>query len=107
MIHVDDLVRAMLFLANDDRANGEIFIVTDGKAHSSHEIYNAMRVALNKAPCGWSIPISIFNIISLMGESFKYKIEKLLGDECYSSNKLYSLGFRVTKSLDEMKKTSF
>jgi nucleoside-diphosphate-sugar epimerase len=31
MIHVDDLVRAILLVAEDKRANGEIFIATDGK----------------------------------------------------------------------------
>ena len=30
MIHVDDLVRALLLVAGDDRANGEIYIATDG-----------------------------------------------------------------------------
>ena len=31
MIHVDDLVRVLLLVAKDERANGEIFIATDGK----------------------------------------------------------------------------
>ena len=42
MIHVDDLVRAILLVAEDKRANGEIFIATDGAPYSSREIYNAM-----------------------------------------------------------------
>ena len=107
MIHVDDLVRAIFFLAEDDRANGEIFIATDGKPYSSREIYNSMRGILNKRPCNWSVPIFLFNIISLMSERLKYKIHKLLGDDCYSSNKLFNLGFRTKKSLDKMNKTSF
>jgi len=35
MIHVDDLVRAILLVAKDECANGEIFIATDGTPHSS------------------------------------------------------------------------
>ena len=42
-----------------------------------------------------------------MSERLKYKIHKLLGDDCYSSNKLFNLGFRTKKSLDKMNKTSF
>ncbi|MDA9030991.1 NAD-dependent epimerase/dehydratase family protein, partial [Candidatus Pseudothioglobus singularis] len=42
MIHVDDLVRAILLLVDDERTNGEIFIATDGTPYSSREIYNAL-----------------------------------------------------------------
>ena len=34
LIHVDDLVRALVMVAGDDRADGEIFIATDGVLHS-------------------------------------------------------------------------
>ena len=42
MIHVDDLVRAILMVAEDNRTDREIFIATDGKLYSSREIYNTM-----------------------------------------------------------------
>ncbi len=107
MIHVDDLVRAILLLAEDERANGEIFIATDGNSYSSREIYDTICGALGKTPYRWSMPIFLFDIASLMGKKYKYKIHKLLGNECYSSNKLYGLGFRVKNSLSEINKTSF
>jgi UDP-glucose 4-epimerase len=102
MIHVDDLVRAILLVANDDRANGEIFIATDGISHSSREIYNAMCSALGKSIPKWSMPKILFDIVSLVSPRIKYKINKLLGDECYSSKKLEKLGFRVQKTLMDM-----
>jgi UDP-glucose 4-epimerase len=83
MIHVDDLVRAILLVADDDRANGEIFIAADGTPYSSRDIYNAMCNVLGK-----SIP-------------------KLLGDECYSSKKLEKLGFKAQKILRDMNETDF
>jgi UDP-glucose 4-epimerase len=107
MIHVDDLVLAIFLVANDDRTNGEIFIVTDGAPHSSREIYNAMCRALNKSIPKWSIPKLLFDMASLINPRIKYKLNKLLGDECYSSAKLESLGFKAQKTLKDMNETDF
>ena len=107
MIHVDDLVRAILLVADDDRANGEIFIATDGIPHSSRYIYNAMCSALDKSIPKWSVPKTLFDIASLVSSQIKYKINKLLGDECYSSAKLEALGFKAKKSLKDMNETDF
>jgi UDP-glucose 4-epimerase len=107
MIHVDDLVRALLLVANDDRANGEIFIATDGKAHSSREIYKAMCGLLGKSVPQWSVPKLVFDFAALMSNRLKYNVDKLLGDEFYSSEKLQAFGFKVQRSLSEMNETSF
>lgn len=107
MIHVDDLVRAILLVAEDKRANGEIFIATDGTPHSSRYIYNAMCSALDKSIPKWSIPKILFDMASLINPRIKYKLNKLLGDECYSSAKLEALGFKAKKTLKDMNETSF
>jgi len=107
MIHVDDLVRVILLVADDDRANGEIFIATDGVPHSSREIYNAMCSALDKSIPKWSVPKLLFGMASLISPRIKYKLNKLLGDECYSSAKLETLGFKAKKSLKDMNETDF
>ena len=107
MIHVDDLVLAIVFVADDDRANGEIFIATDGTPHSSREIYNAMCSALDKSIPKWSVPKFLFDMASLASPRIKYKLNKLLGDECYSSAKLEALGFKAQKTLKDMNETSF
>ena len=107
MIHVDDLVRAILLVAEDKRANGGIFIATDGTPHSSRDIYNAMCSALDKSIPKWSIPKILFDMVSLVSPRIKYKLNKLLGDECYSSAKLEALGFKAKKTLKDMNETSF
>jgi UDP-glucose 4-epimerase len=107
MIHVDDLVRVILLVAKDERANGEIFIATDGTPYSSREIYNTMCSVTGGSIPKWSMPKSLFYIASLMGPSIKYKVNKLLGDECYSSAKLEALGFKAKKSLKDMNETDF
>jgi len=107
MIHVDDLVRAILLVVKDKRANGEIFIATDGIPHSSREIYNAMCNVLGKSIPKWSVPKFLFDMISLINPRIKYKVDKLLGNECYSSEKLEKLGFRAQRVLKEMNETNF
>ena len=107
MIHVDDLVRAILLVAIDKRANGEIIIATDGTPHSSREIYNAMCSVTGKSIRKWSVPKTLFDLASLASPWIKYKINKLLGDEYYSSVKLAALGFKAKKSLKDMNETDF
>ena len=102
MIHVDDLVRALLLVANDERANGEIFIATDGQPYSSREIYEDMCHVLGKPVPQWSVPKSFFDLAGSVSSRIRYKVDKLLGDECYSSEKLQALGFKAEKSLREM-----
>jgi len=107
MIHVDDLVRAILLIAEDKRANGEVFIATDGVPHSSREICDVMYGAVGKSIPKWRVPKILFDLASLVSPHIKYKINKLLGDECYSSAKLEALGFKAKKSLKDMNETDF
>jgi UDP-glucose 4-epimerase len=107
MIHVDDLVQAILLVAEDRRANGEIFIATDGAPHSSRDIYNAMCNVVGRSIPKWSMPKILFDLASMASPRIKYKINKLLGDECYSSTKLEALGFKAKKSLKDMNETDF
>jgi len=44
---------------------------------------------------------------SLINPRIKYKLNKLLGDECYSSTKLEALGFKAQKTLKDMNETDF
>ena len=107
MIHVNDLVRAIMLVAKDDRANGEIFIVTDGKPYSSRDIYKAMCNIAGKTVPKWNVPRFIFDIVAKINPKIKYKLDKLFGDECYTSAKIEALGFRAKKTLKDMNKTSF
>ena len=107
MIHVDDLVYALLLVANDENANGEIFIATDGQSYSSREIYEAMCCVLGKSVPQWSVPKSFFDIFALVHPRAKDKVNKLLGDDYYSSEKLQSLGFKPNFSIFEMGEENF
>ncbi|MET0046294.1 MAG: NAD-dependent epimerase/dehydratase family protein [Sedimenticola sp.] len=107
MIHVDDLVRSLQFIAGHELSRGEIFIATDGMQYSSREIYETLCRILNKNPGSWSVPKRVFDFLGYFSPNARYKFDKLFGDECYSSEKLQSFGFRPRHTLIEMKKSSF
>jgi len=107
MIHVDDLVRALVFVAENKQANGQIFIATDGIPHSSREIYEAICYSMNKAPRGWFVPKFAFGLMGIMSSKIRFKVDKLLGNECYSSAKLEALGFKADKELIDIARSDF
>ena len=108
MIHIDDLVRAILLVDNDSRSNGEIFTISDGREYSSYEIYNELCNASGKSIPKWRVPEVLFRIVSLVGsKTIKQKIEKLLGNEYCPSSKIKTLGFEAKKSLKDINETSF
>lgn len=107
LVHIDDLVRAIIFIASDHRTKGEIYVVSDGLPHSSREIYEAMCFVLNKPIPSWGIPKLFFQLVSLISPNMQKKIKKLFGNEYYSSDKLFSIGFEPKRVLKEMNETFF
>ncbi|NNJ91934.1 MAG: NAD-dependent epimerase/dehydratase family protein [Gammaproteobacteria bacterium] len=101
MIYIDDLIMAMKLIASHHAAKGEIFIATDGRQYSTREIYDAICLALGKKVPGWSIPKLLFDVLGLLSTKISYKTDKILGDECYSSEKLNSLGFKPEHTIWE------
>jgi UDP-glucose 4-epimerase len=107
MIHVDDLVRAIIFIEKNTDSNNEIFIATDGKNYSAAQIYNNLCEVLGKPIPNWRLPLVILKMISFISPNFKYKIQKLIGDEYYSSEKLESIGFKPKLTLRDMNEKIF
>jgi len=107
LIHVDDVVDAIFLLKNDDRANGEIFIATDGVAYSARDIYISMCKFLGKPMPFWSVPKFFISFLSSMFPAFKHKINKLNSNEIYSNKKLESIGFQSKNTLGEVNEKSF
>ena len=103
MIHVEDLVRTLFLVGGDYRANGEIYIATDGVAYSSREIYVAMCGLLGKVVPRWSVPKFLFDLMALISPRIRKKVDKLFGDENYSSKKLQSIGFCAKYGLRDWK----
>ena len=107
MIHVDDLVNAIILISKNHIINREIFHATDGLLYSSRDIYETMCCLQNKNATKWSIPKSVLKIAALIYPPLRLKVKKLIQDECYSSKKLNTFGFKAEKSLIKMNETNF
>ena len=77
-----------------------IRFTSDGQA-----LYWSDRVGKNGVV--FKMPKFLFSAIALLSPNLSYKMDKLLGDECYSSEKLESLGFKARKQLKQMNETDF
>jgi UDP-glucose 4-epimerase len=99
MICVKDLVRAIIFITENTKANSNIFIATDGYEYSTRDIYKALCSASSRGVPNWVVPVFLIQFLAIIGDVLKflpinsYKYRKLFGSECYSSSKLHDLGF--------------
>jgi nucleoside-diphosphate-sugar epimerase len=111
LVHLDDVIRAALLAAESPRANGQVYIVTDGHPYSTDEIERMMRGALGKPARGWTVSFAVLRVIAaagdligrLRGRRFVFDSDayrKLLSSAWYSSRKIeQELGFRATRDL--------
>jgi len=111
MVHVDDLVQAAMLAAEKQAANGETYIVTDGRYYTTREIYVRMAKALERNIPGWSMPAWVLRgggyigdlIGRIRGRRFPVDSEavaRLLGSACYSSEKIQQeLGYIPARDL--------
>lgn len=113
MVHVDDVVEAALCAVRSPVATGETYILTDGRAYSTREIYDLMRAALGMPERRWSLPVPVFRLLARMGDiigamgrkRFVFDSDawqKLSESAWYSSAKAErDLGFRPSHTLGD------
>jgi len=111
MVHVEDVVQAALLAAEKPEAAGQTYIVTDGQAYSTRQLYEWICKALDKPVPAWTIPIGLLKVIAKVGDGFgrvrgrrfafdSDTLDKLIGSACYSSKKIeQELGFCAERSL--------
>jgi UDP-glucose 4-epimerase len=112
MVHVDDVVQAMLLAASMPAARGQTYLVTDDRIYSTRQIYMWICAALNRPIPGWMIPLGLLKlgarlgdlIESLRGRPFVLNsdaLEKLLDSAWYNSAKIRrELGFQSRQNLE-------
>ena len=105
MVHVDDTVQAMLLAAVNERADGQVYIVTDGRVYSTREIYAMIAANLAKRMPRWSVPLwgiksaaRVGDVLVRVGVSAPLNTSvvcKLLGSAWYSADRIRNeLGFQ-------------
>ena len=106
MVHVVDVVQAAVLAAETPAANGQCYIVTDGRLYSTRKLYELICRALGKPiPC-WHAPQwtlrglgKVGDVIGrIRGKRFLFDsdaLDKLIGMAWYSSEKIaHQLGYQ-------------
>lgn len=113
MVHVDDVVQALFLATVNDRANGRVYIVTDGQAYSVRELYVLIRRALGRNAPRWSVPAGVWRAAAGCGDVLERlfpirapltspALEKLFGSAWYCSDAIQrDLGFRPLHTFAE------
>jgi UDP-glucose 4-epimerase len=113
MVHVADVAQAALLAAKTPMANGQCYIVTDGQAYSTRELYELICRGLGKNIPSWHIPVwtlaALGGVGSLIGDALGKRImfdsdalDKLIGSAWYNSERIVrELGYRPLISLED------
>ncbi len=113
MVHVDDVVLALLLAAEAPVASGQIYLVTDGCTYSTRELYEAICRTLDRLVPPWSVPVWGLWVAARLGDGLHKvfgrnvplttdTLGKLLGSAYYSNKKICAeLGFEPRYSIYE------
>jgi len=111
MVGIRDAVQAALLAVNKSEAIGQVFIVSDGHAYSTRQVYELMCLALNRSIPRWTLPISAMRALGLLGDIIgtlrrrrfvfdSVSLAKLIGSAWFSAQKIErTLGFKANSHL--------
>jgi len=112
IIHVSNLIDALLLVAESARSAGECYIATDQRAYSTRNLYELISKQLGKKIPSWTVPISVLRTLGTAGDvigglrkkRFMFDsdaLEKLTGSAWYSSQKIErELGYQPRMTLE-------
>lgn len=111
MVHVDDVVQAFMLAAEIPARNGQTYIVTDGQAYSTRQIYEAICRSLGRRVPRWICPVFALKLVGVSGDLVarvtgwnpqvtSEAVAKLVGSAWYSCAKIQrELGYRPLRDL--------
>jgi UDP-glucose 4-epimerase len=111
MVHVRDVVEAALLAAGNPTAAGKIYLVTDGQAYSTRQIYEWICAEVGRPVPRWTIPLSLIKVAAHAGDMMgrirgrrlffdTEALNKLTGSAWYNSDKIRSeLNYRPAHTL--------
>lgn len=106
LVHVDDVVQAVLLAVAHPSAAGQSYFVTDGQPYSGRELYAMIRQALGLSVPRWSVPANVLYAVATLADGARWltghrerrvaaALDKLLGWACYDAARISrELGYR-------------
>jgi nucleoside-diphosphate-sugar epimerase len=90
MVHVEDVVRAMIAAVESPAAAGKTIVVTDGVEYSTRDIYNAINAALGRPSPAWSLPAPCWRLLALAGDAIGALARRRAPFDTEAYHKLFS-----------------
>lgn len=112
MAYVGDVVEAAILAVSAPVANGWCYIVTDGRAYSSRELYEAICRALGKRIPRWYVPLAVLRALARAGDAVGHiqgkrarfdsdAFVKLTGSDWYSCRRISEeLGYHPSMTFE-------
>jgi nucleoside-diphosphate-sugar epimerase len=112
VVHVDDVVDAALLVADEQKAAGKVYLITEPHAYTSREMYDIVQKALGRTPPRWQVPLTLFEIMASVGDLGgriarrrmpfdSQTLSKLSGQALYSSGLIErELGFTTSRDFE-------
>lgn len=90
MVHIDDLIQAILLAIKNPKANQKIFIVTDNMQYSTRQICDHIKkqISSNTFLSKITIPYFILNIMAKCGDLCQLMLAKRLGHKFYFNSQM-------------------
>ncbi|MDR0777386.1 MAG: NAD-dependent epimerase/dehydratase family protein [Azonexus sp.] len=111
LVHVDDVVAAILAVTADPRAAGRTYIVCGPEAPSGRQLFDALRAASGLSPCHRECPRGLLQLAAWLGDGWGRifgrrlpltgeVLQRLLGSACYDGSRISrEIGWRPTVRL--------
>ena len=111
LIHVEDAADAAILVAQRPEAGGKVYIVSEPRPYSSHEIYEIVLQALGRKAPGWHVPRAVLLSTALLGDIGERIVRRRLPFDSAALSKLsvpaiYS-GARIERELGFRPKKTF
>jgi nucleoside-diphosphate-sugar epimerase len=106
LVHVDDVVQALLLAAALPMAAGQTYFVTDGQSYSGRELYRLIRRMLDLPEPRWTLPAPVFYGVAGLADGLlwlagrrnhpvRIALNQVLGGAGYDSSRIQrELGYR-------------
>jgi nucleoside-diphosphate-sugar epimerase len=111
LVHGDDVIAAMMLVAQDPRAAGQTYVVAHPDTASGRQLYDALRAALGLPARRWAVPYGVLAGLARLGDGLEAllgrrlpldseALDKLLGSACYLPTRLQTeLGWQPQMDL--------
>lgn len=121
LVHVEDVVAAILAVAADPRAGGRTYNVCGPEAPSGRQLFDALRTACGLEPYTWAVPRGLLQLAAAAGDGLGgllgrrlplngEVLQRLLSSACYDGSRIgRELGWKpvvhLRDGLQEMLRT--